>query len=197
VTPSANDGKGLEALVAFVEETLVPKGLNVQTNRRVFDEEGRQVAEFDVEVRGKVSTTSFAWLIQCRDRPSSGPAPGEWIEQLAARRARFGFDRVTAVSTTGFAAPAKTYAAQVGIELREVRSLTADQFGWLAIPSMKVRITERALVQTHFVLDYKVDPQALSAAQDMILVDNHRREGNSTESVRRCACPGARGNIAS
>lgn len=105
-----SDGKQLEALVSFVEETLVPQGFSVNTNTKVFNDEGIQVAEFDVEVRGKVGTTDIAWLIECRDRPSQGAAPGSWIEQLVGRRARFGFNKVTAVSTTGFAAGAEEFA---------------------------------------------------------------------------------------
>jgi len=78
----SSDGKQLEALVSFVERTLVPQGFEVQTNTKVFNDEGIQVAEFDVEVRGKVGTTDIAWLIECRDRPSQGAAPASWVEQL-------------------------------------------------------------------------------------------------------------------
>ena len=129
-----SDGKQLEALVSFVEETLVPQGFSVDTNTKVFSDEGVQVAEFDVEVRGKVGTTEIAWLIECRDRPSQGAAPGSWIEQLVGRRARFGFNKVTAVSTTGFAAGAVEFAESEGIELREVEKLGPDDFAdWLLI----------------------------------------------------------------
>jgi hypothetical protein len=130
----ANDGKQLEQLVAFVEETLLPQGFEVKTNERVLNDEGVQIAEFDVEVRGKVGTMNVAWLIECRDRPGHGPAPGAWIEQLYGRRARFGFNKVTAVSTTGFAVGAIDFARSNGIELREVAALTPEAFGsWLAV----------------------------------------------------------------
>lgn len=130
----ADDGKQLESLVAFVEEKLLPEGFSVTTNDRVFNEEGIQIAEFDIEIRGKVGSTSIAWLIECRDRPASGPAPGAWIEQLVGRRTRFGFNKVTAVSTTGFAAGATEFAITQGIELREVKALTPEEFDdWLVI----------------------------------------------------------------
>src|SRR5438876_3903181 len=99
----ASDGKQLETLVAFVEKTLTPHGLTVSTNRRVFNDEGAQIAEFDLEICGKFGSTDIRWLVECRDRPGQGPSPGSWIEQLVGRRARFGFNKVTAVSTTGFA----------------------------------------------------------------------------------------------
>lgn len=132
------DGKQLEALVAFVEARLLPRGFDVKSNERVFNDEGNQVAEFDIEIRGKVGSTSIAWLIECRDRPGHGAAPGSWIEQLVGRRTRFGFNKVTAVSTTGFAAGAIEFAEAQGIELREVRALDASEFcDWLQITSMQ------------------------------------------------------------
>ena len=129
-----DDGSQLEGLVAFVEGVLLPQGFEVKTNRRVYNDEGVQIAEFDIEIRGRLGTTDIAWLIECRDRPGSGPAPGSWIEQLVGRRVRFGFNKVTAVSTTGFAAGAEDFANREGIELRHVESLSAEDFSsWLAI----------------------------------------------------------------
>jgi hypothetical protein len=130
----SSDGKRLEAMVAFVERQFLPQGCVVKTNRREYNENGVQIAEFDIEVRGKFGTTDIAWLIECRDRPSEGPAPGSWIEQLFGRKDRFGFNKVTAVSTTGFAAGALGYARQKGIEAREVRSLAPEHFAdWLGL----------------------------------------------------------------
>jgi hypothetical protein len=127
------DGKQLESLVAFVEKTMLPKGFAVETNQRVYNDEGVQIAEFDVEIRGRLGTTDLAWLIECRDRPGSGPAPGSWIEQLVGRRSRFGFNKVTAVSTTGFAEGARDFARQQGIELRNVEALIPEAFSWLSL----------------------------------------------------------------
>jgi len=129
-----SDGKHLEGLVSFVERTLLPQGFDVKTNERVYNDEGVQIAEFDIEIHGKVGSTSIAWLIECRDRPGKGSAPGSWIEQLVGRRTRFGFDKVTAVSTTGFAPGAAEFAKAQGIELREVKSLSPEEFAdWLVI----------------------------------------------------------------
>jgi hypothetical protein len=134
----SSDGKQLEFLVAFVESELLPAGFTVLKNERVFNDEGVQVAEFDIEIRGKVGSTTIAWLIECRDRPGQGSAPGSWIEQLAGRRLRFGFNKVTAVSTTGFSPSAADFAKQQGIETREVRSLDPSEFAdWLQISSLR------------------------------------------------------------
>jgi len=99
----AQNGRQLEGLVAFVERCAPTQGFEVRTNERVFNEDGIQIAEFDIDVRGKVGSTEIAWLIECRDRPADGPAPSSWIEQLVGRKEhRFAFNKVTAVSTTGF-----------------------------------------------------------------------------------------------
>lgn len=132
-----SDGKQLEALVSFVEKTLIPPGFEVKQNSRIFNDEGIQIAEFDIEIRGKVGSTSIAWLIECRDRPGQGAAPGSWIEQLVGRRDRFGFNKITAVSTTGFTVGAIDYAKRSGIELREVQNLEPANFeSWLQISEM-------------------------------------------------------------
>lgn len=144
----ATDGKKLEGLVTFVEETLLPKGFDVKTNECVYNDDGVQIAEFDIEIRGKVGSTSIAWLIECRDRPSDGPAPGSWIEQLVGRRTRFGFNKVTAVSTTGFSAGAIEFAHLKGIEVREIKALIPEEFAhWLAISH--IHQIERVIMLQH------------------------------------------------
>jgi hypothetical protein len=87
-SPVSNDGKQLENLVALIEKLLLPKGFEVKPNTRVYNEDGVQIAEFDIEIRGKLGSTEIAWLIECRDRPGQGPAPGGWIEQLVVPASR-------------------------------------------------------------------------------------------------------------
>lgn len=150
----ASDGKQLEALVAFVEKTLLPDGFKVSTNERIFNDDGIQIAEFDIEIRGKVGSTEIAWLIECRDRPTSGPAPGSWIEQLVGRRTRFGFNKITAVSTTGFAVGAIEFALQQGIELREVKNLDPEEFSdWLFVRHMSHIERRTDLLNASFLVD--------------------------------------------
>jgi len=115
-----NNGKLLETLVATVEELLLPQGFQVRTNRCIFNDERVQIAEFDIEIEGKAGTTELRWLIECRDRPSQGPAPNSWIEQLSGRKDRFRLSKVIAVSSTGFAKGVVEFAREKGIELRTV-----------------------------------------------------------------------------
>lgn len=119
-----NTGKKLELLIKEIEEHLLPEGFNIALNKRVFNEGGVQIAEFDIVITGRLGSSSIKWLIECRDRPSEGAAPGAWIEQLAGRKARFNFDQVIAVSTTGFAEGVESFADRVGIKLRTVKEIT-------------------------------------------------------------------------
>lgn len=150
----SSDGKSLEGLVAIVEGIHLPEGFDLKQNERVFDDAGQQIAEFDIEIYGKVGTTTVRWLIECRDRPGHGAAPASWIEQLVGRRARFGFNKVTAVSTTGFAPGARDYASQSGIELREVQSLEPNEFkDWLHIQMMEQRLRIADVLNASIYID--------------------------------------------
>lgn len=129
----SNKGKELEELVKTIEKLLLPNSFSVTANEKVFNDEGIQIAEFDIEINGIIGSTNFKWLIECRDRPGEGSAPGSWIEQLVGRRNRFKFDKVIAVSTTGFAQGAIDYAKNEGIALRNVEKLTPESVNdWFA-----------------------------------------------------------------
>lgn len=132
-----SDGKLLEIFVRQIEKTLLPQGITVTPNDKVYNDEGVQIAEFDIEIEGKVGAAHFKWLIECRDRPSQGPAPGSWIEQLVGRRERFNFNKVIAVSTTGFAPGAEEYATEAGIEIRNVSEADIDTISdWFPVETM-------------------------------------------------------------
>lgn len=114
----------LELLVQEIERLLTPDGLKVARSEKIFNDEGVQIAEFDILITGDIGSSSINWLIECRDRPSSGSAPRSWIEQLIGRQRLHNFDRVFAVSTTGFAPGAIEATRQGGIILRTVQEVS-------------------------------------------------------------------------
>jgi hypothetical protein len=133
----AKTGKELENLVSIIEKACSPLGFEIKNRKRIFDESGNQIAELDIEISGKFGTTEIIWLIECRDRPSDGAAPVDWIEQLVGRRDRLKLDKVTAVSTTGFSPGAISFAATKGIELRSVREIQkGDISDWFQVEKM-------------------------------------------------------------
>lgn len=131
---NTNDGKWLEHLVKTIESFLTPHGFKIETRERVYNDAGVQIAEFDIVIMGELDSKPAKWLIECRDRPSEGPAPGNWIEQLVGRRQIYGFDKVMAVSTTGFSQGAKDLSEQTEIEIRVMDSLTFEAvMSWLSL----------------------------------------------------------------
>ncbi len=47
-----NSGKDLENLVKGIESYLLPLGFEVNSNSKIFNDEGVQIAEFDIEISG-------------------------------------------------------------------------------------------------------------------------------------------------
>lgn len=132
-------GKSLERIVSEIEAHLIPMGLTVERRTRVFDDDGVQVAEFDLQVKGRVGSTDFHWLIECRDRPSNHSEPGSWIQQLAGRRQAYEFDKVTAVSTSGFSPGAVRDAELLNVELRTISPVDREAVSdWFRLETVSV-----------------------------------------------------------
>jgi len=149
-----NSGKELENFVKNIEEILLPKGFTITHRKRMFDENGVQSAELDIEITGKLASTQITWLIECRDRPSTGAAPSEWIEQLVGRRDRLKPNKVTAVSTTGFAPDAIRFAQESGIELRTVEQLTLEEVkSWFSVEYVTLNTTIGNLIHATIDID--------------------------------------------
>lgn len=187
MTTRKNDGRQLEQLVRFIEGGFA-QDFKVETRKPVYDGSGTQIAELDILITGKVGTADFTSLIECRARPSDGPAPVGWIEQLAGRRTRLKLNRVMAVSSTGFSQPARDAAHEFGIPLREFAQLTYnDVADWLpANAPLTIRYGE--------IINVRVFPTPTEgetgdllgripfSIDDLCLV--HRQTGNR-ESIRQ------------
>jgi hypothetical protein len=164
----AKTGKQLEQIVKQIEKLLLPSNFQVRSNEKIFTD-GVQIAEFDIEIEGRLGSTDIKWLIECRDRPSDGPAPGGWIEQLVGRRDRFGFNKVTAVSTTGFAGGAKEYAAESGIELRTVKEITLDEISdWFLLSHITIFNHHGYMSRALLIIDSEEPAEKKHAVQDII-----------------------------
>jgi hypothetical protein len=149
-----NDGRELEEFVANVEKTLSNEGFQVNVNRKLYNDEGVQIAEFDVILNGRFGSTEISWLIECRDRPSSGKAPGEWIYALASKREVHQFNKVTAVSTTGFSPAAVLASEKLNVELREITATSPEELrSWLQLVEVELVQHDISLADIDFVFD--------------------------------------------
>lgn len=164
-----NDGKKIEKIVALFESVFGQEGCTVSVNDKVYDEEGNQIAEFDIIVEKPSEEKPFRWLFECRDRPSSGSAPASWIEQLIGRKARFSFDRISAVSTSGFSPGARDRAKFGDIELREMNELLPEKFSeWLSLYYQHLLSQHFELVNVQFYTENpkpEIDAAVLKALQ--------------------------------
>ena len=166
-----NDGKRLQDLVEFVEKTLNAVGYRVETNVLTYDSDGNLSGELDICFIGTDSNTGFRWLVECRDRPSDGAVPISWIEQLFGRRARLGFNKVTAVSTTGFSPAAKKFASEASIELNEVVSLDPSELDkWLKAQEMQYGENAHQLDHVNIIFDGEPEERVLSALAEKLKV---------------------------
>ena len=148
------DGKQLENVVTYIESLRLPPDWTITPRVLSSTATGRPGAELDIMVEGKVGTIDIKWLIECRDRPSEGPAPASWIEQLIGRRQRFNLSRVTAVSTTGFSAGALEEAGRFEIDTREFKELSPSEFeGWPELIGMPHRTEIRYLDRVEFGIE--------------------------------------------
>ncbi len=154
-----NDGKNLEELVAEIERIVAKAGEMIEVNKRFYDNQGVQIAEFDIFITFSSDLGDHKWLIECRDRPSKGAADVDWIEKLVGRKFLNHLDRVIAVSTTDFSPGAKHWAEEGNIELRTVNQAEMPE-SWLcnAVTTLnrtgtfnncKVNLLDRELEQSY------------------------------------------------
>ena len=155
MTVMANSGKELEEFVKAIESVFLPAGFKITSRERIYDDQNDQIAELDVFITGTLGTTKINWLIECRDRPSMGPAPRSWIEQLYGRLIGLKLSKVTAVSTTSFSPGAVKFAKDHGIELRTVQEITQDQIKtWFIAATLTVNnvIGQMKQVRAFFIV---------------------------------------------
>lgn len=137
----SNSGLWLEELVKRVEEGFAKdSGFKATPRVRLYSKRKghkRQVAEFDILVEGMVGLNPMRILYECRDRPSQGPAPSQWLECLVGRKIVHKFDSVIAVSTSGFSTGAYEIAKEHKIGTRNVEVLGPEAFlDWFNVTEM-------------------------------------------------------------
>ena len=119
-----NDGKNLEKFVEKFHEVFRNENTTIEPRKKLYDEDGKLVAEIDILITDKISSIPVSIAIECRDRPSEGRQGVDWIQQIIGRRISFGFDKYIAVSSTGFTTPAIREAKNHNILLRSTSQFT-------------------------------------------------------------------------
>lgn len=52
-----NTGKILESFIEQIEKILLPHDIKISSNDKIFNDEGIQIAKFDIEIEGKIGST--------------------------------------------------------------------------------------------------------------------------------------------
>lgn len=123
----SNDGKDIERLIALLERSLSPKGVQIEVNSpdRIAGKTSGSLREVDVSLRSQVGSTEILIVLECRDHNT--PQDVTWIEQLVGKRREIGADKIVAVSSSGFTSGATNYAVNNGIELRTIEEVNPEE----------------------------------------------------------------------
>jgi len=149
----------LEILVSKLEESLAPEDIKVTSPERFYFEDGLQKAEVDVTLRMNVGSARMLIGLECRLRPSDGLQDAGWIEQVASKGRIVGAHKMIAVSGTGFTEPATRVARELGIDLRVVEKIDAEEVkNWFATLSFVYNCLHWELLGE---LSIKTDPPTL------------------------------------
>lgn len=120
-------GRGLEQLVAMLEESLGEKGIQVKSPDYIKDKDTGEDREVDVSLRAKVGSFEVLAIIECRDRDDTEDV--RWIEEIATKCKSVGADKVMAVSSEGFTAPAIKKAEKLNIGVRILNDFNPAEIG--------------------------------------------------------------------
>lgn len=118
-------GRGLEKLVALLEENLGPKGIKVKSPDYIKGCKSKSAREVDVSLRSQIGSSDILVIVECRDRKDTEDV--DWIEQLSKKRRDVGADKAMAVSSTGFSSGAINMAEDEDVELRTLEDVDPDE----------------------------------------------------------------------
>jgi len=156
-------GRDLERLVALVEQVLGPQA-EVRSPDHLPDRDTGELREVDVSVRLRVGSTPVLIIGECRDRKAVQDST--WIEQLAEKAKSVGAARAVAVSRSGFYEPAIAKAKARGVEVRQLKSLTAAS----VLEAMRLS-GFRMMIGRSTVLEGTVIVEAVRGVDDPVLLD--------------------------
>lgn len=113
-----------EQLIARIEADAGPNGIVVKSPDRIRCKLTGRLREVDATIRTRAGTAEMLITIECRRRTKVQDVT--WLEQLATKRSSIGADHTIAVSQSGFSPEAETVAQRLGITLRSIADVQAE-----------------------------------------------------------------------
>jgi len=139
-------------------------GLAVQSPE-LFYEDGKEIGEIDVTLRGDFGSSKIFIGIECRDRPSEGLQGIDWITQIKGKRDLLKIDKMIAVSSTGFTEPAIKAAKDFNIDLMTISDIA--QFN----ASEWFEATSFTWAEDFYIIDGVVDITTLPKLRNAINIE--------------------------
>lgn len=107
-----------ERLITRIEKMLAPMGAEIKSPDRIPDKVTGQLREVDASIRHTVGSAPVLITVECRNR--KGKQDVQWLEQVKSKKDSVGANQTIVVALDGFTAPAREYASQHGLVVREV-----------------------------------------------------------------------------
>lgn len=162
MTTMAAEWREFEALVSRIEEWLTPKGAVIKSPESIPDKITGEPRNVDATVRFQVGSAPILIAIECRKREQKEDVT--WIEELAEKKRSIGADKMIAVSSSGFSAPAGKKAESCNIELRHVSEVTEQDVGlWAHKTVIRVRYIRWNLVS----LELRTHPPGVELTREI------------------------------
>ncbi|MEU1519916.1 restriction endonuclease [Streptomyces sp. NPDC005811] len=159
-------GRGLEELVATLEEILADSAVEVRSPDHIDGKSGSS-REVDVSLRARVGSVEVLVILECRDRGRSQDI--EWIDQLIGKRDDVGASKAVAVSRAGFTSGAQKRAEQGAIELRTLDSVTRETvWGWVGVEFATATVRQFDIKRAQICIPTAVPEKIRLAAQRVI-----------------------------
>jgi len=117
-------GRDLEILVALLEDSLGPSGIEINSPDYIPDKDTGENREVDVSLRGKIGSFEVLAIIECRKRKEIPDV--RWIEEVDGKRKSVCAHKAMVVSSSGFTVPAQRKANSLNIELRTLDKIDAE-----------------------------------------------------------------------
>lgn len=126
-------GKDFELLIKMLEEVMLPQGALIKSPDYIVDKITGQKREVDISIKMDLGSTPILIIIECRDRNDTEGTT--WIEQLRTKTNDLNANKVIAVSSYGFSAPAIEKGRHYGIETRTYKELSHDDIKSWFLPN--------------------------------------------------------------
>ena len=175
-------GKDFELLIKMLEEVILPQGASIKSPDYIVDKITGQKREVDISIKMDLGTSPILIIIECRDRKDIEDTT--WIEQLRTKTNDLNANKVIAVSSFGFSAPAIDKGKHYGIETRTYKELSHDDIKSWFLPNHIVKhnkifqiIIAKIIFSDIKSLDHDIIDKR-TVFDDFIITPNDRRMVN-------------------